>query len=533
MRARGSIGRIVGGVAVGVAALVGGFVAQAEAEAEQVRSAVLRPMANLGMALSDRHPADARPARLTVGGTQRNVAYLRFQVPKGASDGDASLLLFATSSVPHGLKVRAVDETVWRPKTARWSAGVRRNQASIPRADSGTWVSIDVSKLVKGRSGVVSLAISGPDAHHVTFVSRLSSLRGPRLVVWRSGKASVLGPGPKQLVPSSDRFGIASAGGKLQFLEPDELDRALDDIASSGATWVRFDLNWADIQADGPDSFNWARYDRVIDGAHRRGLKVLPVVAYTPPWARPAGLDTDKAPPARIEDFTRFVAVAVARYSSRGVRHWQIWNEPNIAQFWEPGPDPTRYVKLLRGSYAAIKGIDPGATVVMGGLAPAPDDSLNMSGPTFMRLAYAAGAHGAFDAAASHPYSFPVLPSYPDPNNAWQQLATTKTSLRQLMIENGDADKLIWMTEFGAPSDGPVDQRVTLADQARILDQAYRLNMTYPWAGPLFWYSYADLGTSTDTRENHFGLVRFDGSAKPALDVYRRRAEAAKASAKG
>jgi hypothetical protein len=37
-----------------------------------------------------------------------------------------------------------------------------------------------------------------------------------------------------------------------------------------------------------------------------------------------------------------------------------------------------------------------------------------------------------------------------------------------------------------------------------------------PYAGPLFWYSGRDTGTSTSDREEHFGFLRFDGSKKPA-----------------
>ena len=33
---------------------------------------------------------------------------------------------------------------------------------------------------------------------------------------------------------------------------------------------------------------------------------------------------------------------------------------------------------------------------------------------------------------------------------------------------------------------------------------------------PLFIYSYKDLGTSADTNENFFGIIRNDGTPKPA-----------------
>jgi hypothetical protein len=79
------------------------------------------------------------------------------------------------------------------------------------------------------------------------------------------------------------------------------------------------------------------------------------------------------------------------------------------------------------------------------------------------------------------------------------------------------------MTEFGAPTGGPAfaghPDHVTEALQAKILSDAFAESGRYPWAGPLFWYSYKDLGTSNATIENFFGLIRFDGSQKTAYSI--------------
>ena len=53
------------------------------------------------------------------------------------------------------------------------------------------------------------------------------------------------------------------------------------------------------------------------------------------------------------------------------------------------------------------------------------------------------------------------------------------------------------------------------------LAKGYTLFGTYTWAGPLFWYSHRDLGATTDTRENFFGLLRNDFSPKPSYSAYR------------
>ena len=51
--------------------------------------------------------------------------------------------------------------------------------------------------------------------------------------------------------------------------------------------------------------------------------------------------------------------------------------------------------------------------------------------------------------------------------------------------------------------------------------------------GPLFWYSYQDLGTDPSNAENFYGLRRFDGSAKPAYGALQTAIAVARTSATG
>ena len=81
--------------------------------------------------------------------------------------------------------------------------------------------------------------------------------------------------------------GIA-LGGAIQNEDSAELARDLDVVGSSGAQWVRMDVNWDVVQRDGRDSYNWSPFDRVVEAANARGLRILATILYTPPWARPA-----------------------------------------------------------------------------------------------------------------------------------------------------------------------------------------------------------------------------------------------------
>src|SRR3954447_4907509 len=314
-----------------------------------------------------------------------------------------------------------------------------------------------------------------------------------------------------------DVFGIA-AGGAIQGEDPTTLGRDLDAIKAAGSKWVRFDLNWAVIQAGGPSSYNWAPFDRVVQGATSRGMKVLGVFLYTPSWARPSGTSATYGPnPAQ---YAAFASTAVQHYSAMGVHAYEVWNEPNIPAFWTPAPNPSAYTALLKAAYPAIKGADPQATVLTGGSAPASTNGTSYAPVDWLQAIYANGGKGYFDAVATHPYCFGnnILPGDPDPTNAWYQIYGTNPSLRSVMLANGDGAKKIWGTEFGAPTNGPWN--ISESAQALMITTAYSQWASYNWAGPLFTYQGRDQGTDTSDSENFFGLLHHDFSPKPGYPAY-------------
>ena len=353
------------------------------------------------------------------------------------------------------------------------------------------------------------------------------ALSGPAKVDEREAVSSV-SPRPRPAAfgaaPASV-FGVA-AGGAIQNEDSATLTRDVDTYDRMGAGWIRFDVNWAMVQRRGPESYDWTPFDRLVAAARARGLQALGTILYTPSWARPAGTSATWAPDAAR--YAAFAGAAAAHFAALGVHAYEIWNEPNIVAFWKPRPSAARYAELLEAASAAVKGADPQAIVLTGGTSPASTDGTNVSPVDFLRGIYAAGARGSFDAVGHHPYCWPADPGEARSWSAWYQMVGASTSLRTVMTANGDAGKRIWATEFGAPTNGPAGSFVSEADQSRMLARAYELYRTYSWAGPLFWYSGRDLGTSRDTRENFFGVVRNDFSAKPSFAAYRRAAAAAR-----
>jgi len=110
--------------------------------------------------------------------------------------------------------------------------------------------------------------------------------------------------------------------------------------ATKGATlgWVRIDANWVDVEKT-QGQFDFTVLDAVVDGARSRGLSVLAVLGYGPAWASSGdalgdGPNNDVPQPGT---YAAFVTAAVTHFQDR-VQYYELWNEPNLQQFFEGTP---------------------------------------------------------------------------------------------------------------------------------------------------------------------------------------------------
>lgn len=320
---------------------------------------------------------------------------------------------------------------------------------------------------------------------------------------------------PCPVSPPIDDLGIALGAGYTA-LPKSDIEINVDAVRDSGSSWVRFDVDWSSIEAE-QGQFDWSGTDRLVEASKSAGLEVLALITYTPAWARDskAPASDSHTKPADPATFATFAAIAAQRYGD-AISAWEIWNEPNLHMFFNPAPDPTYYSTLLSLSSAAIKRVQPHATIVSGGLSPAPDDGVNISPTTFLSEMYQSGVRTHFDAVGMHPYSFPAMPSDPL-TKSWNAFFRMKT-MRQTMIDNGDAAKTIWATEFGSPT-GNDPTSVTTADQAAILRDGINEARRGGYVSKLFVYSLVDRGIDKGDREQNFGLLDAAFEPKPAMKV--------------
>jgi len=284
---------------------------------------------------------------------------------------------------------------------------------------------------------------------------------------------------------------------------------ALANMKSIGLSWLRLDADWSWLQPT-PTTFGWAPLDQLVQEIEAAGMNVDLDIDNSPTWARDASAQEAWGEPSSAAVYATFAGEVAARYGPMGVHAYEIWNEENLQEFWFPAPNPTLYTAMLKGAYAAIKAVEPSATVITGGLSPAADNGTDIAPIEFLQDIYANGGQGSFDAVGDHAYSYPTLPDDVETYSGWSQMNQTSPSLRSVMAANGDSAKQIWITEIGAPSDGP--NGVGTTAQAEEVTQAVAGAKSSSWIGETFFYTYEDSASDPD----YFGLLNADGSAKPA-----------------
>lgn len=279
-----------------------------------------------------------------------------------------------------------------------------------------------------------------------------------------------------------------------------DLDRQLDAVVRAGGSWLRVPVPWYLVESQRGE-FRWSELDRVVDEAREHGLQVLANIAYSPRWARPAGT-THTAPPRRPRLYGDFVSRVVQRYRG-AIRHWEIWNEPNVDKFFG-GPAthadaPETYTRLLRAAYRSIKQVQPRSTVVAGALSSRRDGLSSYSMPTFLRRMYAAGAGRYLDAASLHPYIYAGA-FVTDRRRVYGDVAEA----RRIMERNGDAGKQVWFTEMGHATyvGGPSE-----AQQRDLVISELRAAASLDYAGPTFLYSIRDHGRNPLLASQNFGAL--------------------------
>jgi hypothetical protein len=279
-------------------------------------------------------------------------------------------------------------------------------------------------------------------------------------------------------------------------------DSPLDLARAAGFRFARTDLLWQRVERGG--AYRFAAYDALLKALEARGMGALLILDYGHP-------DHGGKVPRTAEDiaaFGRFAEAAARHFKGREVQY-EIWNEPDIAQFWPPGPNAQEYAALLREAVPAIHRADPAAKVVSGGVS-----RIDLK---FLRKAIDPGLAAGLSAIAVHPYP------KGDPETIGPELEKLRQWARQSFGERLE----IWDTEWGysstnstgnAPGNGHGEQGRRRQALLAVREMLTVWSVGFPLG---VWYDLQDDGADAGNPEQNYGLLDANGAAKPAMQAVR------------
>ncbi len=255
-------------------------------------------------------------------------------------------------------------------------------------------------------------------------------------------------PGPPQTVVTQHP-GLGVHTRLTDEVEEWKIKHSLELVRQMGAPWIVEFFPWAYYHAaDG--GFAWGHPDMVITHAATQGLTIIARLGLTPEWARPPDTPLTYLDESAYDDFAAYAAAFAARYKGQ-VDYIIVGNEPNLSYEWGyRATTPADYAALLQVVYTAVKAANPDMQILAGALAPTLEPAgspWGLNDLTYLQGLYDAGAAHYFDGLAVHAYGLTFPPEMaPDP----ELLNFRRVELvRQIMVNNGDAAKSIYITETG------------------------------------------------------------------------------------
>jgi beta-xylosidase len=345
-------------------------------------------------------------------------------------------------------------------------------------------------------------------------------------------------------VPATGVAGVAAVQDDVLTTAPlDSIPTRIDMVKQTKAKVTRIDILWSLVAPNPPanptdpndPAYDWSRLDAIFTGLIQSGITPIVSTYSTPDWAvagrnipHPSTLYNPNAPTAAA--FAAFMQAVSTRYSGRfvpagglaplpRVRHYEIWNEPNLKAFFSVNGRSTvgGYIKLVKASYPAIKKGNRRAMVIAGVGGPRSSTGRgNVSAKTWMNT-LVRNKSVKFDAYSQHIYpsrgprfssksydkAFPTWTSLPD---IFKALDRKKKGMKLFITEAGYTTK---STPFRKT-------KVTFAQQKLYLKQLFALkDVKDPRVAAVVWFNLQD------NQNWPGGLVTEAGRKKPAYNAFR------------
>lgn len=312
----------------------------------------------------------------------------------------------------------------------------------------------------------------------------------------------------------------------------------------ANSAWTRLDYRWRVVQPT-EETIEWSNassIDQQLINAASRKMEVILILGDTPIWAKfPEWACGGKINPEKYNYFGDFIFDFINRYSHPpfNVKFYELWNEPDAADFLGCWGDPTEpyyggeaYGEMLKVAYQSAKLANPNVEILIGGLLLDCDPKLGLKNQdgslkdcrsaNFLKGILESEAGDAFDGVAFHAYDYfsvnGSLGEYSNSNFAAKWDTTGPVTLekakfvRKILQDYGYSNKYLMNTEAGllcADCD-PLNKTMQIT-KAYYVAQEFSAALADGYMTNIWYSVYGDRNS---------GLMKLDNNPYPAYYAF-------------
>ncbi len=182
-----------------------------------------------------------------------------------------------------------------------------------------------------------------------------------------------------------------------------------EKMFETGVKWCRLGVPWGYVEHDSVGYYDFTSIDTIIN--QLLDHSIIPYLILSDPNVlyNPKGFPPIPDSAVYFSAWLAYVDTVVKRYQDR-VRHWEIWNEPNLDETWCPSANPVQYSALVCSTATTIRTIDSDAIICLGGMA--------LVDIKFIKSCLENGVSEYVDKIGIHPYR--TLPEAPQNLMVWK-----------------------------------------------------------------------------------------------------------------
>ncbi len=287
-----------------------------------------------------------------------------------------------------------------------------------------------------------------------------------------------------------------------------EIDRA----KAKGAVGIRVtvDMNWMCSSA----TCDFSALAPVISAANVRGMKVFLHVNSMPVWLDSRGRwygptgTTGQKWAALFAQLTDRFGTSVAGY--------EVWNEPNLDDYWKQGQNPAEYADLLKSVWTAVKPSQPNVKIIAGALSNNDLGWMRQLSSALKAIGGNAQNRYYYDVIGIHPYTGaagvgydPTLPAGARtvdlPRGQKDMTLRGLARVRDQIAAQEGIQRNVFVGEFGYSTIPGRWYHVAEPRRAQYFTKALSVIADWPWLEGFTVYSYSDdsegfsvLGTASE-----------------------------------